>query len=45
MDMGLFRGVVTAILFVAYCLLMVRTFSKRRKAHYEEAARIPLDDD
>ena len=44
MDMGLFRGLVTVILFIAYCLLLFRTFSKRHKAEYDKAALMPLEE-
>ena len=45
MDIGLFRGLVTAVLFVLFIGLWVWVFSKKRHAEYEAASRLPLDDE
>ncbi len=45
MDIGLFRGLVTALLLVLFIGLCFWVFSKKRKADYEAASRLPLSDD
>lgn len=45
MDMGLIRGLVTLVVFVAFIALVVGIYSRQRKAHFEEAGRMILDDD
>ncbi len=45
MDMGTFRGVMTAILMAAFIGLVIWTWSRRRTADFEEAAALPLEDE
>ena len=45
MDIGNFRGVVTAVLLVLFVAVLISSFSKRRKAEFRAAERLPLDDD
>ena len=45
MDIGTFRGLVTALLMVLFIALVFRTYSRRRTEDFEAAARLPLDDD
>jgi cytochrome c oxidase cbb3-type subunit 4 len=45
MDIDTFRGIVTGILLVSFVWLVVRTWSKRRKASFDAAARLPLEDE
>jgi len=44
MDINVFRGVVTAVLMVLFIALVFWAFSKRRREDFEEAARLPLDE-
>jgi cytochrome c oxidase cbb3-type subunit IV len=45
MSLGLFRGLLTAVLFVAFIGLWVWAWSKRREADFKDAAMLPLADD
>ncbi len=45
MDIGTFRGIVTLLLLVAFVALVAWAWSKRRKAAFDELARMPLEDD
>jgi cytochrome c oxidase cbb3-type subunit 4 len=45
MDIGTFRGVMTAILMLLFIALVFRTCSKRQQREYDELAQLPLDDD
>ena len=45
MDIGTFRGVLTAVLMVLFVALVIWAYSRRRRADFEAAARLPLDDD
>lgn len=45
MDIGTVRGLVTLALLVAFVALVFFAWSKRRKAEYDELARMPLEDD
>ncbi len=45
MDMGTFRGVITAVLMVLFVALVFWAYSRRRRADFEAAARLPLGDD
>jgi len=44
-DIGVFRGIVTAVLLVLFVGLWFRSWSRKRKDEYDEAARMPLGDD
>jgi cytochrome c oxidase cbb3-type subunit IV len=43
-DVGTFRGLVTLAFMLAFIGLVVWAWSGRRKAHFEEMARMPLRD-
>ena len=45
MDIGTVRGLRTLVLFVAFVTLVIWAYSKRRKAEFDELARMPLEDD
>ncbi|MGD2168093.1 MAG: cbb3-type cytochrome c oxidase subunit 3 [Gammaproteobacteria bacterium] len=45
MDIGTFRGVITAILMAAFIGLVIWAFSRRRAADFEAAAHLPLEDE
>ncbi len=45
MDIGTFRGVMTAILMGLFIALVFWAYSRRRKPDFDEAARLPLEDD
>jgi cytochrome c oxidase cbb3-type subunit 4 len=45
MDMGIVRGLITALLLVLFIGLWVASWSRKRKAAFDEAARLPLADD
>jgi cytochrome c oxidase cbb3-type subunit 4 len=44
-DIGTVRGLITAALFIAFLALVFWAYSKRRKADFDELARMPLEDD
>lgn len=45
MDMGTVRGLITGTLLVLFIGLVAWTWSRKRKHEYDEAAKMPLDDD
>ena len=45
MDVHLMRSVITAVLFVLFIGIVWWAWSKGRRADFEAAARLPLDDD
>lgn len=45
MDMGTFRGIMTAILMAAFIGMVIWAWSRHRRADFEEAAALPLEDD
>jgi cytochrome c oxidase cbb3-type subunit 4 len=45
MDIGTFRGVVTGVLLGLFVWLVAWAYSKSRRASFEEAARLPLEED
>lgn len=45
MDVNLMRSVITAVLFVVFIGIVLWAWSKGRRADFEAAARLPLDDD
>ena len=45
MDIGFFRGMLTALLLVLFVGIWLRSWSSKRKQEYEAAARMPLGDD
>lgn len=42
---GILRGVVAAVLLVAFIGLWLWAYSARRRAMFDNAARLPLEDD
>ena len=45
MSIGTFRGVVTAVLLGLFVWLAIWAWSKSRRADFEAAARLPLEED
>lgn len=45
MDIGTFRGLLTAILMLLFIGVVLWAFSRRRKKDFDEAAKLPLDED
>lgn len=45
MDWGIVMGVSTGILLVVFLGIVVWAFEHKRKASFDEAARLPLQDD
>ena len=45
MDINTFRGIVTGTLLVLFIWLVVWAWSKARRADFEAAARLPLDEE
>ncbi len=45
MDINTMRGILTAILFIAFIGLVIWVYSKKRVAHFDEAANLPFVDD
>ena len=45
MDIGTVRGLITLALLVAFVALVYYVYGKRRKAEFDEMARMPLEDD
>ncbi|MBZ0106472.1 MAG: cbb3-type cytochrome c oxidase subunit 3 [Sulfuricella denitrificans] len=45
MDINDLRSIVTVVSFVTFLGIVVWAFSGRRKSAFDEAARLPLDDD
>ncbi len=45
MDMNLFRGVMTAVWMLIFIAVVWWAYSPRRKAGYEKAARLALEDE
>lgn len=42
--LGLFRGIVTVVLFFAFCGVVIWAYSRKRRADFDAAARLPLDE-
>ena len=45
MDIGTFRGLLTALLMLLFVALVIWAYSRRRKEDFDAAARLPLDED
>ena len=45
MDAGIWRGLFTLFMFVAFVGIVVWAYSSRRKEDFDEAANLPLQDD
>lgn len=44
MDSGTVRGVVTALIMLAFIALVIWAYSKRRKADFDEMAQLPFNE-
>lgn len=45
MDIGVVRGLITAILIVLFLGIWAWSWSRKRRADFDSAAQLPLDDD
>lgn len=45
MDLNLFRAIVTVLAFAAFIGIALWAYSGARRKRFDEAARLPLDDD
>ena len=45
MDMGTFRGILTAVLLVLFLGICVYAWNRGQKGGFDRAARMPLEDD
>ncbi|MEM7500590.1 MAG: cbb3-type cytochrome c oxidase subunit 3 [Pseudomonadota bacterium] len=45
MDINLFRGLLTLILFVLFAGLLFWSYSKKRRHEFDAAAQLPLEND
>jgi cytochrome c oxidase cbb3-type subunit 4 len=45
MDWGIVMGVITAVLLVVFIGVVVWAYSAKRRRAFDEAARLPLQDD
>jgi cytochrome c oxidase cbb3-type subunit 4 len=43
-DIGTFRGLITAVLFALFVALVIWAYSGRRRHEFEAAARLPFED-
>ena len=44
LNMGIVRGALTLVLFLAFLTLWAWAWSKNRKAEFDHIARLPLED-
>lgn len=44
LNMGVVRGLLTLVLFLAFMTLWAWAWSKNRQAEFERVARLPLED-
>jgi cytochrome c oxidase cbb3-type subunit 4 len=45
MDIGMIRGIGTAVVFIAFIGVVIWAYSSRRKSSFDEAANLPFADD
>ena len=45
MDIGTFRGLVTAVLMALFVVLVIWAYGRRRHEQFTRAAALPLEDD
>jgi cytochrome c oxidase cbb3-type subunit IV len=45
MDFGLWQGIYTVVTLVAFVWIVAWAFSSKRKKDFDEASRLPLEDD
>ena len=44
MDIGTVRGIVTLVVMLAFIVLVIWAYSKRRKADFDEMANLPFNE-
>ncbi|OZB23150.1 cbb3-type cytochrome oxidase subunit 3 [Pseudomonas indoloxydans] len=45
MDIGMIRGIGTAVVFIAFIGVVLWAYSSKRKSNFDEAANLPFADD
>ena len=45
MDIGMIRGIGTAVVFIAFIGVVLWAYSSKRKQSFDEAANLPFADD
>ncbi|MGD8688765.1 MAG: cbb3-type cytochrome c oxidase subunit 3 [Gammaproteobacteria bacterium] len=45
MDINTVRGLLTVVLMIAFIGMVIWAWSSKRKKDFDEASRLPLDDD
>jgi cytochrome c oxidase cbb3-type subunit 4 len=45
MDPGVLRGIGTLVLMLSFVALCIWAYSPRQKSRFDQAARLPLDED
>lgn len=45
MDINDFRGLITAVVFIAFIAIWMWAFSRHKKSSFEQNGRIPFEDD
>ncbi|ATH82533.1 CcoQ/FixQ family Cbb3-type cytochrome c oxidase assembly chaperone [Ectopseudomonas mendocina] len=45
MDIGMIRGIGTAVVFIAFIGVVLWAYSSKRKSSFDEAANLPFADD
>ncbi|MEL7023990.1 MAG: CcoQ/FixQ family Cbb3-type cytochrome c oxidase assembly chaperone [Pseudomonadota bacterium] len=45
MELGVLRGLITAMVFIFFVLLTAWAYSRGRKSEFDVAAQMPLQDD
>jgi len=45
MDIGLFRSIMTVVLFAAFIGIVLWAWSSKRRGDFEAASRLAVDDD
>lgn len=45
MDVATYHSIYTVVLVVIFAAIVIWAYSKRRKKDFDEAARLPLDDE
>ena len=45
MDAGVWRGIFTALMLLLFVAICIWAYSGKRKGDFDEASRLPLDED
>lgn len=45
MDIGMIRGIGTAVVFIAFISVVLWAYSSKRKSSFDDAANLPFADD